>query len=385
MPDFLDEQSLFRIGRRKALLLQPNLAVDAVDREGSGANTLLAAAALMGGEISGQLTEAYAGLWLNSARRERLDKLIWDRYQKTRKPASVAYGSVQFSTASPAVAAFTIPSGLIIASTDGRQYSTVETVEYPLGSVGPITVRFVSTLTGLAQQARPGTITRIVGTIAGAPSDLAMTNVTATAGADDEEQDDAFVARVQALRSVPAPGTAAGLEARALEHPGVTSARAYEGVNAYGLPARTNLLVITDRYTADLATLSDPIPTYAAQSSALAASVLATLDNVRALGIETQVVVAQTRLLPGQLALSLLASATPDTVLQARNRFVGYVNQRGAGGRFQYAAATRAIAGVPGLNVTGKEIVYPPSDVVVNPLEVVRTDLSLVTVSNYTP
>lgn len=383
MADFPSFDDLFELQRREILLRNPNLATDAVDRPGADANALVAASAMVGDEIVGQLAEAWAGLWLESSTGTRLDRLAWDRYEMVRKPASVAYGTVEFSTTTPAAAAFTIPAGLELPAQDGRIYYTVESQTFPYGSVGPISVRFISQLTGVAQQLRSGSIVRYNGVLPGAPTDLEVTNVLATAGAADAETDDEFRGRIRQARTAAPPGTKEGIEQKALAFPGVQSARAYAHLDLYGLPARASVLVISDAYTEGLATLNTAVPAYEAQSQALAQTVLGTLDDTRALGIPIQVMVAAVRMVPITLNLTLAATASADTTLRARAALTRYLNTRGPGRAWVQVEAYRVLQGVTGLIITGKEIQYPPGDIRVNPLEVLHTDLALVSLAPY--
>lgn len=382
MADTPSFDALFEIGRREVLLRNPNVATDAVDREGADANALVAVSAAVGDEVLGQLAEVEAGLWLSTAKGVRLDRLAWDRYSMPRKPAAVAYGEVEFTTTTPAAAAFTIPAALELPSTDGRKYVTVESVPYPAGSVGPVSVRFTSVLTGTAQRLASGGIIRYSGTISGAPADLEVTNALATAGGDNVESDDDFVARIRASQTANPPGTAKGIIQKALAFPGVRTANVFSHVNTFGLPSGINVLVISDAYTEALATLNEPVPAYEAQSQAMARAVYESLDDTRACGIALYVVVGAVRMIPIVLNLTLQASAPPETVTRARAAAARYLNARPPGKGWVREDALARLSGVGGLVITGKEIAYPPGDVVASPLEVLRTDMAIVTLTS---
>lgn len=381
MPDFPTFDDLREVGRRAMLLSQPDLTIDAVDREGTDAGAFLDAAASIGDVVIGVFAEHWSGLWLESAKGAKLDKLIYDRYRVARQPASVAYGSVEFRTATPAAAAFTIPEGAIGKATDGRQYRTVESKTYPLGSVGPISVRIVSVLAGAAQQARANTITSF-GAIPGAPADLVVTNTVATAGAADAESNEELIERARASRGADVAIMDAIVK-KALAFPGVKTAVAYESLTAAGYPTGVNTLIITDRYTESLATLTEAVPSYEVQSQALASAVYESLKRTRSCGVHIMVMVAVVRVLPISLSLTLGANATDATVQRARAAVVNYTNSGASGRRWVRQEAIRAMQGIPGLIVTGNDIAYPPGDVVPSPLEALRTDLALVTTNPY--
>jgi uncharacterized phage protein gp47/JayE len=383
MADFPTFDDLMMLGRQEVLVSNPALAVDAVDRAGSDANSLIAAGAVMADEVVAHVAMMYRGMWTSTAKGAQLDRLVFDRYNLVRQPASPAVGIVDFYTTAANPSTFTIPVGVLLRTATGIQYRTVTSATFPAGSDGPIQVQIASTLSGAGQRVLPERIVSLSSVIAGAPADLAVSNPVATAGDANEESDDQLAGRAQAFWQTARGGTSAAVEQRALAVAGVRSATLHELTDSVGMPDRAATLVITDEYTDELADLSAEVPTYAAQSQALAKTVLAQLVDTRPIGIPIYVYVARVRIMAVTLNLTLTASATPATVTAARSAIVRYTNLLRPYGVWSRAAAIQSLIGVAGLQVTGNEIAYPPGDVIPGPLEVLRTSASMVSTSNY--
>jgi hypothetical protein len=140
MSDFLSYAELRDVARSELLARNAQLTVDAVDRDGTDANVLVAAMAAIGDELTGQLSRVEASLLLGAARGTDLDRVAFDRYGILRKPATAAVGSVNFTTATNTPGSFSIPSGIRLQSADGVQFLTTESTTFPIASMGPITV-----------------------------------------------------------------------------------------------------------------------------------------------------------------------------------------------------------------------------------------------------
>jgi uncharacterized phage protein gp47/JayE len=378
--DFPSFDDLFRQARDEAMIRNGKLTRDAVERQGTDANILFAGAAAAADEVISQLIQVEAGLFLDSAVGAALDRLVFDRYGLTRKPAAAALGQVNFTTTTPTGGPFTIPSGTMLSTSNGLQYITTVDSLFPAASVGPIIVPVRSVLAGLDQQADDNTITSIVSQIVGQPTDLAVNNPLATAGADDAESDDSLRARARQFFVTARRGTLAAIEQGALAVPGVRTAVAFEALDGNGNPARLVELVITDAYTDSLAALNPTPASYAAQAQILAQQVFAGLSDVRAAGINVQVTVAQVVMLPITLNLAFNAGADVATATQqARAAAVNYTNGLPAGTTWDPLALSTALKSVSGLHITGNEVFSPNGPVVPLTLQVIRTTLALVT------
>lgn len=376
--DFPSFSTLFQTARAKALQSSKDLSLDVINREGTDANILIASACAAAEQVIGQLVSVTAGLYLDSANGEALDRLLFDRYGLTRKVAQQALGSVVFSLPTAATEAFTIPAATQLATPDGIGYETIEAELFPAGATS-LTVSIRSLLAGVSQQAKIGTITNLVGAVPGAPPGLTVTNTVATFGAADRESDADFRARGQAFFTTVQRGTLAALVQGALTVPGVVRASAYEQVDQNGAPANFVILVIADTYTDTLAQLSVVPPVYEQQSKVLAQQVFNALQDYRPAGIFVQVQVAQVIPQPIGLALSFKAGVDIDTVANnARAAVVNVINNLNPGDTLQPSALQTALNGVAGLYITGAEVQSPAGPVIANPLQVFRSSLALV-------
>jgi hypothetical protein len=380
MADIPSFDTLFRVARDEALYRSERLTKEAVERDGSDANIMLAGAAAVGDEVSGLLGQVSSGMFLGSARGTMLDRVVFDRYGLRRKSASPAYGSVYFHTTAPNPATFVIPVGTTLSTAGGVQYVTTAAAVFALGltTCGPIAVR--SVLAGIAQQASIGEIANITSAISGQPSDLAVTNTLATAGADEDEADDAYVARARAYFPSLRRGTLAAIEAGALNVPGVRKAQALEVLDLSGRPARYVWLAISDAYTDALAQLTSTVPSYQAQSQVFSQTVFANLSDVRAAGIYVQVYVAQVVMQPVTLSLSFSAGVDIEAVaLAARATVCNYINTMPPGTALDPATLLDQLRSLSGLVITGNEITTPSGVVVARPIQAIRTSLNIVT------
>jgi hypothetical protein len=373
---------LFRAARDQILVLNAQISRDAVERDGSDANILIAGAAAAADQVMGQTTTLAASLFLDSAVGPALDRLVFDRYGLLRTPASPAVGSVQFSTATANPMTFAIPSGTILQTASGTQFITTASAIFLGGSTGPVVVAVRSILAGSSQAANVGTITSIVSQIPNSPSNLSVTNTLATAGSNDAQTDESLRDEARGFFTTVQRGTLAALQEAALGVPGVQTASVFEVVNAQGQPARQVELVVADQFATQFANLTTVPPSFPAQSQVLASNVQIALDNVRAAGIFVGVSVASVVLQAFQLALTFIAGANADvTALNARATVVNFVNALPPGAPLVLGGPNgllAQIALVSGLQFTGNEIASPSGNVAVAPLQVLRTSLGIV-------
>jgi uncharacterized phage protein gp47/JayE len=379
MPDLPSFDDLFRVHRDEILSRNPNLTATVIETQGTETNLLAGGSAAVGDEVTGQLALVAASLFLDSAAGNELDRLVFDRYGLVRKAAAPAIGQVSFTCSPASAGAFTIPTGTLLQTSTGLQFVTTTSVAFPGGSTGPITAPVRSTLAGANQQAAIGTVRNIVSPIPGATPGMAVNNPLATAGAADKETDDSLRARARSFFTTVRRGTLAAIQAAALAVPGVASATAFEIIDVLGRPAKEVQLAIADQFTDSLVGVSPTPLTYQAQSQALATQVFAALDDVRAAGIFVDVEVAQIVLQGIQLGLRYSAGVDTDAVaLTARATVAAYINSLAPGVTLSITALVSVLRTVPGLVVTGEEIVSPTGDVVPSALQAIRTSLALV-------
>lgn len=107
---------------------------------------------------------------------------------------------------------------------------------------------------------------------------------------------------------------------------------------------------------------------------------------MRAAGIYVQVTVGIVRLQGITLGLRFDAGADVDlAALNARGAVVAYVNGLPPGAPLLVANIIDQLRPIPGLVVTGAEVLSPAGDVIASPLEVIRTALALVVASSLQP
>jgi len=383
MADFPSRNDLFRVARDRILGLNAALSADVVSRDGTDANVLVAGGSAMADAVIGQLVNVCRGQFLDSAEGTDLDRLVLDRYNLVRKPAAPSLGTVVFSTTVANPTAFTIPAGTAIASVDGIQFITSVASSFPALNLGPIYVPIRSVLAGFNQQAKIGTITNITSTLIGSPGDLVVTNIVATAGAADVEDDPSLRDRARRFWTTSQRGTLAALENGALKVAGVVKATAIEVLDSRGRPGRWVQLLIADRFTDALIKLNTTNPTYDAQAQSLAKAVFLSLANIRCGGIFVQVIVARVVLLQVRLDLTFTADVDPIEVSeQARAVVVDYINSLGPGESFVPEDAVEALTAVNGLVITGGEISVPSGTVVPRAMQALRSSFELVTATN---
>jgi len=381
MGDFPNFQDLFRVGRDEALVRNGKLTKASIEREGGDANILNAAAAAVGDEVVGQLVRIEAASFLDSAEKAALDRLIWDRYGLRRKPAANGLVLLRFTTTSPTPSLFAIDVNARVGTEDGVEYQTIETVPFPMGSIGPVQVIARSVLAGASQQVKAATLTSIKSQITGSPSDLAVTNLLASAGADDEEPDPDYRARARSFFPSARIGTMRAIEVAALGVPGIRSATAFVALDVLGRPARFVELVVSDAFAESLVLAGTIPPSYSAQALVLSSSVSAALADVRAGGIHVLVTFAVPVLQTVQLALAFQWGVTPSAVSEsARAAIVAQINSLRPGATLKRSDLVNVLRSVSGLIVTGNEIVTPAADVTCQPIQVIRSSTSLVAV-----
>lgn len=375
---------LFRIARDAMLMNNPKLTKDIVDREGTDYNAICAGIATMGDEVVSHNIKICSSNSLASARGEKLTRYVFDKYGLLRKPASVALGSVAFSSPTAPPAPYNIPSNFKLRTTDGRQFITTASVAVSAGNAGPITVPVRSVLAGLSQQAQKNTITSMADTIQSAPEGLAVTNTLATAGADDEENDDDLRSRAQRYYETIRAGTIAAIENRARAYPGIRRATVIERLDSYGRPTKVVQLIIADGFTDVLVQAASF--TYEAQSQVLADAVYLDLDDTRGAGIFVDVRVAQVVMQSVLLALNFEANADiEDAAIRARAAVVEYINRLPPGADFVPANVRPVLEGIPGLVVTGTEVMSPIGTIVTSTHQVLRATMGCVRATTLQP
>lgn len=372
-------QDIFRVARDEALVRNRALALEEAERKGSDLNILLAASAAVGDEVIGQLARAYGTCFLDTAKKQELDRLVFDRYGLIRKQASPSYGLVEFTTTTAAAAGFTITDGTLLGTPDGSQYIVVGNTAYAFGEVGPVQCSVRSTLAGATQKAKPGTITSILSQITGAPADLAVTNANATFAGEDAEPDSALAERARGFFVNARRGTLLAIQNAILALPGIQTCTLLENLDQLGRPIGAVEAVVSDSFTEQF--ISGAPAAYATQAAAITSNINSILDEARAAGIYVNVTIAAIVLQTFQLALAYRTGYTQSTVqAQVKATIVAFVNALSPGRTLLVNDLKQKISEVPGVFYTGNELVEPSGNVVPQQGQVLRTALQFITV-----
>lgn len=395
--DFPTASELAEIGIRELVSTPKSpITVQVARTEATDANILMATSAAMADEVVGQEVKLEAGVFLDSCKGQALDRYLWDRYRLKRPGATPAFNSAFFSTDLLSTAAFEIPQGTKVQTPDGVVYLTTAAAMYPKGiglpaGVPPgagtgIYVPCRSVLAGSSQRSRGGVSLSVLDTIPGAVENVLASFFVASSGGDDQMDDDPFRQMGRDFFANATLGTLAAIEARAKRVPGVATARAFEVLSEAGRPERFVNLVISDRYTPVYADLVPTPPTYQAQSQLLARAVQDALVDTRGAGMAVQVTMGQVVLVPIQLDLRFQAGSDFEAVaFAARVAIYNYTNSLRGGESWVYADAEKKLQVIPGLFWSGSEIRAPLGDIVPKNLQLIRTDMRLVQVSNVSP
>jgi len=386
MTDLPRPNELFRIARDEVLLKNSALTREVVERSGSDANALTAAGVGIGDELVSQIADVQAGMYLDSAKGTRLDRLVFDLCGgMKRNGATPGITDAYFSTTNAVVSGFPVRQNTLLRTQDGIAYYTTTAATFPSGSTGPVIVPVQSSLSGASQQIAANTLRSIVSSITGSPADLVVNNPAASAGAGDVEDDDHLVARARLYPKTVEKATISAIQAAALGIPGVRTAQAFEFLEADGTPARMVDLVVADAFTEQLVDATTLPLAYQTQAVAFAQQVQSALQTTKAAGIYISVRIAVVQMQGITLGLKFIAAAdTVATAIAAQATTVAFVNSLGPGQTLSIAALNSALRKVPGLYLTDNDnfVFSPVGDIEALPLQVIRTMLSLVTFGN---
>ena len=370
---------LNRIAQEELLLGNRRLRRNVVETEGSDAKAISGMSAIVADETIGHLAQVIADQSYDTAKGKKLDRLFYERTGELRKPAAPAVVDLAFSLDTVAVSGFTIPLFYRVQTADGKSYNTIESKPFPAGSVGPVMVKAQSASTGNGQSVLANTLTVALEPIVGASGPIRVTNPLASAGGGPEETDDELAARGKLYFTTAKVNTLPALERGALSVPGVRHAYAFEFFDERGELYPVVTVVVADAFTEQFVNAGSTPASYQVQSNALAGLVKSTLElEYAGAGRSVSVYVAKVKLIGVTLALRVNAATAVETTLrQARAVIVNYVNSLKPGSPFLREKAQELLRTVPGLVITGSEIVSPEVDVIPRNLEALRTSMSL--------
>lgn len=378
LPSFKD---LRRIGQTEALVRNPRLSLDELNRVGSDLDNIISAGAAMADEVVGQLASLRADLFVGTARGAALDRLVTDRYPDLlRKQAAPSFGYETFYFNPAVVSAFTIPEGVVLSTADGVQFITATSTSVPIGTTS-IQVPIRSVLAGASQKATAGKIVNLTTTISGAPAaGMTVSNVSATFGGEDRETDLDYAVRYRLHYLAARRATLGAIEQALLSVAGIVKVTVLENLDTLGRPIGYIQAVVADSYTEQFVTSSSVPATYALQLANLRNQLDQLLREWRAAGVGVVVTFAQVVIQPIRLSLSYVAGADEDAVRAlVIASLVQMVNSLQPGAILTTDSIRDVLRRTSGIYYTGGEILSPIGNVVPLPGQVLRTSPTFTT------
>lgn len=357
-------EDLFGAARRETLARPTRITPEAIDTDGTDVQIAVAAGAAIGEEVG-----AYVQAELNATRiataaavsSDALEQLGASEYGETRYGAQSAIASVVFTrqTGGPT----TIPAGTVVGTDGGVTFTTVATVGFASGEVGPLEAAVIASTAGPGGNVKAGSIRNVLSTLADDTIEVAQ--LEDAAGGNPVESLDDYQARLQTVFSRAPKGTLPAIQASADANPRVASARAYEILDGDAQTGRVCLQILGHGR---------------ATNAALAAEVRAQMDSVRAAGVPVVTIAMNPRLVQVRaFGLRVAAGLSPVAVLdEAAAAVVAYIQQVEVGATLTVAEVLGVLAGISGLQVPAGSLASPSSDVVPGPGEFVDTRRELV-------
>jgi uncharacterized phage protein gp47/JayE len=348
--DLPDRNDLFAVGRRY-IKTAPNTRINpiVVDVPGSDVNLVVGSGALQGEAIVAAFAKCVRGLFIGTAKGDQLDRIIYDRFGITRKPASAATVDVILIRPTFAGGGGTIPAGTRMTTASGSIFALQTDVVFGATDifrggegvaqiVGPTQNIPVLTLTAFVDQPFDATIT--------------VTNFTPAAGGTDAENDPTFRGRAYQFFQVLRRGILGAIQFGATTVAGVTVSTAFEIVNpGTALPAGAVQLVIADDN--------------GNASTAMIQAVIDAMLTFRAGGIPVFVTGGTVQFVQGIYKLAFAAGI--DTVAAAeevRAAAVAIAQFKRPGETLLESDWKAAARAVPGVIVRADSLVAPVGDVV---------------------
>ena len=350
MNAFPSRSDLFQIGRA-AIAATPNIRINpsVVDVPGSDANLVVGTCAVMGEEVSARGAMALRGAFAELARKDALDRVLYDRYGRLRFSAQPATVDLVLSRPAGPSASGIIPAGSVVQTADGTQFALDVDASFGVG-----TPTITTTATALVNGAGGNVVANSITSWATAPFDPAIvpSNPAAAAGGVDAENDVQFLGRARGFFPTLARGTLGAIEFGARQVPGVAVATAIEIENPVsGYPAAVVQLTVGD--------------SQGNASSDLIKAVANALLAYRAAGIFVSVIGGIVAYQNVQWSLAFSAGTNEALAMNRVSAVCVAVAQFLAPGATLYKSALlSAAASVPGVIVSDSSLVIPSGDIV---------------------
>lgn len=367
-PDLPTRLDLYALGRDYVIQRAKKIDASMVDVEGSDANLVVGVTSVMADHIVKHLGYRINALLLDGAEGEDLDRLVFDRYQMTRKGASPALGRVTVSRPNTTFGSGSIAIGTKIQTLANAEYITTTLASFGASDLSVSNVNVRAVVAGKASQVGAGQLRRFQKPDLLFDPGLTVTNPNATANGEDQEGDDDLRNRARTFWKTARRGILAAIEFGALSVPGITSAQAVEVTTTGAQPARVVQLFVSD--------------STGIASDVVAEQVNTALLDFRAGGIAVLLFTSLPTIAPVQLLLRFRANVdTVSLTQQVRAAIVEFINSIPVNSTLfisdLFSVLRRFVS--DGLIVKDDAIVAPAGDIVPTPGQTLRTTLANVT------
>ena len=367
LPTRLD---LYSIGRSYVVGRARKIDPSQVDTKGSDVNLFVGLSSVVGDSLIRQLGYRTGALFLDGAEGEELDRYAYDRYTTLfRKGASPARGSITIRRANALAGAGSVPIGTTVRTDTAIEYVTTTVATFSIGALSA-TCNVRAVQAGKATQVGQNAIKRFSRPELLFDASLVPSNETqATAGGEDQENDDLFRARIRDFWRTARRGVVGAIEFGALTVAGVVSAMAVEALSEAGQPAR-----IVNLYIADSSGVA---------SDALAEEVSIALLDYRAAGITVLIFTSLPQLVDIELRLRFAADVNTRLLSdQIRSAVFEFVNSLPVNAPLYIGELNSVLQRFvsDGLILDQSTIVLPVGDLVPDIGQTIRTTLDRVVI-----
>lgn len=366
-------EDFFRVGAAEVISRsskrppEQRISREAIFTEGTDVNFLLAGSAAMADEGMRHHAQAMAALYFDSAEGEDLDRVVADRTHRKckRKQANASRVGLRFSRSVALGTALTFQPGRKFRA-DGVEFQLTAPVSFPAGFIGSVDGSAVAVRPGVRGNVDQGRINAFV--VASEDANISVTNPEPASGGDEKEVDSAFRDRASRWFESQVRGTIQAIEYGATTVQGVRSAVLTELLDGSGNPTGFLTLAIADERGRANKLLVD--------------AVNLELRNWRGAGVAVAVIGGVPRYEAVAYSLGFKAGVnSSDASEQVKILTVASVNTLAPGEALTRAQLLTIARSVYGVIVSDNSVTVPAGTIVPASAEVIRTNLSLVTVN----
>lgn len=378
MADLPTRAELFEIGR-DAVIGTPNtrISVEQIDKPGSNANLLLAMMSLLAETVSNRAGDLVLDTFEETAEGDALSRLVGDRKNIKRLPATPAVVTLSLSRASAAAGAGSIVGGLPgsspsiarIRNNRGIVYTLLETASFGALDLGPVTVLAQAEIAGLDYEVDRDQTWQFLTAVF--DSSIVVSNAETAAGADDAEDDDRLRSRSKRFYPSLRRGTKQAILYGIRDVPGVASGTVEEIVGADGTPAGQGRGYVLD--------------ILGNANQALADRAQLALVEYRALGVPVPVYAGSTQYVPIEFANldfdTDLVADTTDAFDRVKLSIIAALENQQSGQKLYRSTILAAARKIAGVIVEDEDLIEPVGTLTPAASVSLRSRRELITVS----